>query len=319
MLNLDALLPMHLRLSHDGTILSAGPTLRKMLGAGRDFDRCFLIDRALPEGSGRDGLIARVLRGGRVFLRLRANPSISLPGHGIAIDDGVLINLGFGIALVEAVRHYALTDADFAPSDLAMEFLFIHEANQAVMGELARANRRLEEAREAAETLALTDPLTGLLNRRGFEAALEMAARNAPATPFALAQMDLDYFKEVNDRHGHAAGDEVLQYVAQILRTETRAADRVARIGGDEFLLLLVGPGSATDLQAMGQRVIARIERPIELENAACHVSASIGFSQSCDYLTIDTAQMLADADAALYAAKESGRGAARLASRGMA
>ncbi|WP_343039701.1 GGDEF domain-containing protein [Paracoccus limosus] len=313
-LALDALLPMHLQLCPGGQIRSVGPTLARMLGGARDFDRCFIVDR--PTGEGRAGVVARVLQGGRVFLRLRDAPAITLRGHGVALGDGLLMNLGFGIALVEAVRHFSLTDADFAPADLAMEFLFIYEANRAVMGELARANRRLEEAREAAEALALTDPLTGLLNRRGFEAALEVAARNAAAVPFALGQIDLDRFKDVNDQHGHAAGDEVLQHVAQILRGATRATDRVARTGGDEFLLLLTGSTRAGDLENLGRRIIHRIESPIETADALCQISASIGFSQSRDYPTLDTARMLADADAALYAVKESGRGAVRLASQ---
>ena len=308
----DRLLPMHLRLCPEGHIRSAGPTLARILGDERDFDRCFIVDR--PAGESRAGVVARVLQGGRVFLRLRNTPTVTLRGHGVALSDGLLMNLGFGISLVEAVRQFSLTDADFAPADLAMEFLFIHEANRAVMGELARANRRLDEAREAAQALALTDPLTGLLNRRGFEAALEMAARNAANVPFALAQIDLDHFKEVNDSHGHAAGDEVLQHVAQILRGETRASDRVARTGGDEFLLLLTGSSRASDLENLGRRIIRRIERPIELADATCHVSASIGFSQSRHYADLDVGRMLADADAALYAVKESGRGAIRLA-----
>lgn len=312
--DLDALLPMHLRLSNTGRIVSAGPTLRKMIGPSACPETCFLIERPRVEAAGWIGLADHVTQGARVFLRLCAAPHISLRGHGIAFQDGVLMNLGFGISLVEAVHHFSLTDADFVASDLAMEFLFIHEANRAVMGELGRANRRLEEAREAAETLALTDPLTGLLNRRGFEAVLEQAARNAAIAPFSLAQMDLDHFKQVNDRHGHAAGDEVLQHVAQILRSEMRAADRIARIGGDEFLILLAGPGSADDLAGLGRRVIRRIERPIELADAICQVSASIGFSRSSDYVLVDTAQMLADADAALYAVKQNGRGASRLA-----
>lgn len=310
-LALDRLLPMHLRLCPQGHIQSVGPTLARILGAERDFDRCFIIDR--PAGESRAGLVTRVLQGGRVFLRLRETPGVTLRGHGVALSDGLLMNLGFGISLVEAVRQFSLTDADFAPADLAMEFLFIHEANRAVMGELARANRRLEEAREAAQALALTDPLTGLLNRRGFQAALDLAARNAATVPFALAQIDLDHFKEVNDTYGHAAGDEVLQHAAQILRSETRAGDRVARAGGDEFLLLLTGSSRASDLENLGRRIIHRIEQPIELADAVCHVSASIGFSQSHHYADMDVARMLADADAALYSVKQSGRGAIRL------
>lgn len=310
--DLDVLLPMHLQLSASGRIVSAGPTLRKIIGDATCPMTCFLIEGPCQDAAAWSELTARATGGSRIFLRLHAAPGISLRGHGIPFRGGVLMNLGFGISLVEAVRHFSLTDADFVASDLAMEFLFIHEANHAVMGELGRANRRLDEAREAAETLALTDPLTGLLNRRGFEAVLEQAVRNAATAPFSLVQMDLDHFKQVNDTHGHSAGDEVLQHVAQILRSETRAADRIARSGGDEFLLLLPGPGRAEDLAGLGRRIICRIEQPIELAAVICHVSASIGFSQSRDYKILDPAQMLSDADAALYSVKQNGRGAIR-------
>ena len=227
------------------------------------------------------------------------------------------MNLGFGITLAQAIRSFSLTDADFAPADLAMEFLFLHEANQAVLAELGRANRRLEAAFEAAETRSMTDPLTGLLNRRGFELALQAAWRNAGAVPFALAQLDLDFFKQVNDIHGHAAGDDVLRHVAQILRTETRSADRVARTGGDEFLLLLMRPGGAEQLLGLSRRIIRRIEEPIPAGDALCRVSASLGFVRSAEHALSDPDAMLAAADAALYEAKRAGRGMARAASPG--
>ena len=314
---LDRILPMHIHLAHDGAIRSAGPTMRKLIGPAATFEECLSFERPRPGRRGIADLLRRVDRAGRLILRVREDPMVTLRGHAVPLPDGVLFQLGFGITLVHAVRRYGLTDADFAPSDLVMEFLFLHEANRAVMGELGRASRRLEEAREAAENLALTDPLTGLLNRRGFELALEAALRAAPGTPFALGQLDLDFFKEVNDRHGHAAGDEVLQRVAQILRTETRATDRIARTGGDEFLLLLSGSGSDGDLEALGRRIIRRIEMPIELDDGiTCAVSASIGFSRSADHPTLDAAEMLAEADRALYMVKKAGRSNALLARR---
>lgn len=311
---IDAMMPMHLRLTRDGRILSAGPILRKMLSGTADFDSAFIVERSNAAQNDVAAVLGRVAAGGRIFLRLRADPMVTLRGHGAFTPDGVLLNFGFGITLAVAVRRFGLTDADFAPSDLAMEFLFVHEANQAVMGELARANHRLAEAREAAETLALTDPLTGLANRRAFSAALDLAIRNAATSPFALAQMDLDYFKQVNDRHGHAAGDQVLQHVAQILRLETRAVDRVGRIGGDEFLLLLHGPSSASDLENLARRIIRKIEEPVDFSSFSCRISASMGFSQSRHYDMPDATRMLADADLALYRAKEAGRGQAQLA-----
>lgn len=303
-IDLGAMLPMHLVFTAGGGIVSAGRTLRKLIGPARHLDDAFLFERPSGFGAEAPRLARRVEDGARVLLRLRAHPGISLRGAGGAIEEGVLIDLGFGMSLVRAVRLFNLDDSDFAASGLAPEMLFLHEANRAAMEELARTNHRLEEARASAANLAATDPLTGLLNRRGFQAALEQALRNAPAQPFALVQLDLDDFKLVNDRHGHAAGDLVLQTVARILQDETRATDRVSRTGGDEFQLILTGRATGTELEEIGRRIAASIRRPIAYEGATLSVSASIGFSRSGDFRDGGPAGMMEAADAALYRAK---------------
>lgn len=314
---LAALLPMHLLVTDRGEIRSAGSTLAKLIGGHAQFETCFAPVHLHGDGGDFGQIAPRIRAGQRLTLRLRDHPTILLRGHGAGWRGGFVMNLGFGITLAPAIRAFSLTDADFAPADLAMEFLFLHEANQAVLAELGRANRRLEEAFEQAEIRSMTDPLTGLLNRRGFELALEGALRNATAVPFALAQLDLDFFKQVNDVHGHAAGDDVLRHVAQILRTETRAADRVARTGGDEFLLLLSRPGGPEQLLGLSRRIIRRIEEPIPAGDALCRVSASLGFVRSAEHGPTDPEAMLARADAALYEAKRAGRGTARVAGQG--
>src|SRR5690606_25524563 len=129
----------------------------------------------------------------------------------------------FGIAAAEAVRRHALSNADFAPTDLTVELLYLTEVKAAVMSELAALNQRLQDSRREAEAQALTDPLTGLANRRAFEKglaeAVDMARRGQG---FVLMHLDLDYFKTVNDTLGYAAGDHVLAEVAHALRAETR-------------------------------------------------------------------------------------------------
>ncbi len=312
--SLAMLLPMSLQVLPDGAITLAGVTLRKMMGAGARFDEVFTIDRPrhLPEGFG--SLLAAVGNGQRIFLRLRKHSRTVLRGHGVSLGhDGVLLNLGFGIGLTEAVREFALTDADFAPSELAMELLFLHEANAAVQQQLAKFTHQLEEARLAAQEQAYTDPLTGLYNRRGLEVTLSLASRNLQSLPFAIAHLDLDHFKQVNDRFGHPAGDAVLQHVARILREETRASDTSVRLGGDEFALILPLTCSDRDLVRLAQRIIARIEQPITVAGRAISISASIGITESHYYRAPEAAQMLSDADSALYIAKFSGRGRAVL------
>lgn len=311
---LGALLPMHLWVGPQAGIVSAGPALRRLIGEADTLSEALTPERRVelsPAGLPVPG------EDGRIFMRLVAHPATILRGNAVALPDGgLLMNLGFGIGLADAVRRHNLTERDFAASDLAMELLFLHEANAAILGELSRSNLRLEEARQAAETQAFTDPLTGLYNRRGLEIALELALRGAqlgqdagnPAG-FALLHIDLDYFKEINDRYGHGAGDDMLREVARKLRAATRADDTVARIGGDEFIVILPAMIDEDRLRALGRRIIDSIETPVLLGEVYCHVSASIGVAISSRYAMPDSDRMMDDADRALYAAKGAGRG----------
>lgn len=316
--HLSALMPMHLRLDSTGAIAGAGSTMRQMLRPQMlHFDDAFFLTRPACETTSIATLAMAGKTGQRVFLRSRDDAGLTLRGHVILLDQGeLLINAGFGIGLADAVRKLALTERDFAPGDLAMELLFLHEANWAVMSELARFNRHLDEAREVAEAQAFTDPLTGLLNWRGLDLGLSAAicddhlARTQRASSgFALMHLDLDFFKAVNDELGHAAGDAVLQAVAGVLRGATRANDAVARVGGDEFVLLLAGMTATGPLHQLAKRVIDGIEQPILVDGATCRVSASVGIARSSDYDDIDPKTIQADADAALYASKRAGRG----------
>lgn len=308
-----ALMPMHLHVDAAGRILSAGPTLRRLVGEAASFDGAFEVIGQAPAGP-----LFRLAEAERVFLRTRIQPAQILRGRAMGLPDGGLVfNLGLGIGLVEAIRRFDLTDRDFAPADLAMEFLFLHEANSAMTQELSRANRRLEDARSRAEAEAFTDPLTGLYNRRGldlaFEALRQGTLHSAPHH-FALVVMDLDHFKALNDSRGHAAGDAMLRHVAAGLRAITRGIDTLSRIGGDEFVLLLPRLCDPAALKAMGRRIIAQIERPTEIGGEMCRVSASLGIAISSRYRRISRDRMEGDADAALYAAKHAGRGCTRIA-----
>ncbi len=239
---LSSLMPMHLLLSLDGRVIHAGPTLVRVLDApdliGTRFEDLFDV-RAPGGATTVEEVLARA--GHRFRLVPRNRSRIGLRGVGVRLPggEGVLLNLSFGIDLIAAVREFGLTDADFAATDLAMELLYLAEANAAVTRELRGLNLRLEGARIAAEEDALTDPLTGLRNRRAADLFLDQLC--ASGAPFGLLQMDLDFFKAVNDTLGHAAGDFVLETVGAILRAHTRAEDCVARIGGDEFLVILPG------------------------------------------------------------------------------
>jgi diguanylate cyclase (GGDEF)-like protein len=234
-------------------------------------------------------------------------------GMRVSGGDQVLINLSFGIDLIAAVREFALTDADFAATELAMELLYLAEANAAVTRELRGLNLRLEGARLAAEEEAMTDPLTGLRNRRAADLFLERLCD--AGAPFGLLHLDLDFFKAVNDSLGHAAGDFVLEQVGSILRDEIRAEDCAARIGGDEFVVIVSRNADPAVLVGIAERIIARVSQPLSHEGAECRVSASVGIVRSVDMAAADPTRILAAADRALYAAKHAGRSRAVLLS----
>jgi diguanylate cyclase (GGDEF)-like protein len=156
---------------------------------------------------------------------------------------------------------------------------------------------------------ALHDPLTGLANRVGFEQALAEAmieAGNRGQT-VALALLDLDRFKQINDTLGHAAGDQLLKEVATRLRDCMRPSDTVARLGGDEFVLVLPNIDYPDGALTVARKVIAQVAQPVQLEGQTVAVTVSIGISAFPRDGT-DAAALLKCADAAMYRAKSAGR-----------
>lgn len=311
---LARLMPMHLALDGRGRIRSAGPTLARIAAPAALIGRRFaaLFDMRRPQGVAR---IADLLAqpDDRLQLALRDRPDVTLRGVAVPMGPGkgALLNLSFGIGVIEAVGRHDLTEADFAPTDLTVELLYLYEAKTAVLDELRDVNARLHGAKTVAEEQALTDPLTGLRNRRALDGAL--AAALAAGRPFGLMHLDLDGFKAVNDSLGHAAGDHVLEQVARILRRETRPGDTVARLGGDEFVILLPGMEDAARLIDRAERLIAALSAPIRWQEQTCHIGGSIGLVLQGAAPSRDSAALLADADLALYAAKRAGRGRAVL------
>jgi diguanylate cyclase len=319
---LSALMPMHLWVGRAGDIRSVGSTLQKVCAGGicpgQAFAAHFRILRphSMP---GSDSL--GVTAGRRLHLAPVARPETIMRGHGVDLGggQGLLLNLSFGINAIRAVREHALSSADFAVTDLTVELLYLAEAKTAVMAELNALNRRIDGARHVAETQAQTDALTGLANRRAYEGALAAAiSASGRGTAFALVHLDLDYFKAVNDRLGHAAGDAVLTAVAQVLRQETRQHDLVARIGGDEFVLILSAPATEDMVRGIGRRIIAALEKPIPVEGAVARISGSLGATFSTLYADPAGEQMQADADTALYMSKRMGRGRTTIFAPGM-
>jgi len=306
---LDVLCPMHVQLDDAGRIAHAGPTLQKLYPDISLVGECFLevFKLARPKRvTTMDDLIATA--GQKLHLKKTTDPQTGLKGVLVPLpnEGGAIVNLGFGISILDAVSDYDLNAADFAATDLTIEMLYLVEAKSAAMEASRKLNLRLQGAMIAAEEQAFTDTLTGLKNRRALEHILPRMVNDC--TQFGLMQVDLDFFKEVNDTRGHAAGDAVLQHVARVLVESSRDDDCVARVGGDEFVLVFHG---IVDLEILGRianRIIAEVERPVPFRDATCKVSASVGISVYDGSGDTDMDQLLAQADTALYASKHAGR-----------
>jgi len=155
---------------------------------------------------------------------------------------------------------------------------------------------------------ALHDALTGLANRRLFVERLEAAvAECAPGDAVGVLYLDLDGFKAVNDTLGHAAGDELLCRVADLLGRGVRPGDTVARLGGDEFAVVCTGAGGPADAQAVGARLLQALAAPVVLEGGQARVGASIGVALGAAGASAEG--LLRAADAAMYEAKRAGKG----------
>lgn len=177
---------------------------------------------------------------------------------------------------------------------------------------LRMSNAQLQVANEELRQRAFADPLTQLPNRLLLEdrlrtamARLERSNHLSVQERVAVLFVDLDGFKPINDSFGHAAGDEILLGVAQRLKEQSRASDTVARVGGDEFLLLLEDVRGLDDCLQVAHRVLHALTQSFEVMGKKLHISGSIGVAMFPDHS--NAKQLLAHADAAMYEAKRKG------------
>ena len=200
----------------------------------------------------------------------------------------------------------------------AMDFLVKAEFTPRMLARSVRYAIKLGDTLEQLRLLATRDPLTGLRNRREFERLLadewQRCARFQ--RPFALVVADIDHFKKVNDTHGHQAGDAVLRHVASLLSGQLRTVDHLARVGGEEFAIIMVETG-AKDAQETIQRLLVLLaESPCALPDSADAVSVTISAGIAMMPEDADTTQALFEAaDKALYTAKRTGRNRVIMAS----
>lgn len=214
-----------------------------------------------------------------------------------------LVNGGRAIAAAlhgVAEATYMTTDRVHALSMLTLVPLFSAWNMALLLMSAERGQRALAQA-------AQTDGLTGALNRDGFRVQagrrLERARQAQPALRLLL--IDMDHFKAINDRGGHAAGDAVLRLLAQVARTELRVTDLLGRYGGDEFAALIEA-GSSHQAEAIGRRLCAAFAKAADNSVPGVHPTLSIGIAAFEPWMTLDI--LLSRADSALYRAKTSGR-----------
>lgn len=170
-------------------------------------------------------------------------------------------------------------------------------------------NSELEAAKERIEHNALHDSLTGLPNRRYLDEALRQCAEKgfAGSGTVALLHIDLDRFKQINDTLGHAAGDAMLIHASKVLRSTCQDTDFVARIGGDEFVVLSSNSFGEEGLARLASRLVEAMRKPVIHEGHECRFGISVGIA-TATVPEIDVKQLLINADIALYRAKDRGR-----------
>ena len=227
----------------------------------------------------------------------------------------------FGIAI--PLLHSAVFLAPAAlilmvPTRMSIDGLFTLFAFETVIYVIGTAFIVVVMANERValmhKTAAMTDPLTGLFNRRAFlEAAdLLIAKRADKSLPVSVLLFDLDHFKSINDRFGHAAGDNTIKVFAKIAAANLRASDVICRFGGEEFAAIM--PGSSTDASIVAERLrVAFQNAGSEILNHKVGVTVSIGVATAIPPVQFDA--LLAQADAALYRAKSNGRNRTEFAS----
>lgn len=286
-----------LMVDEDGTIVLANTAAEKLLRYGKEALVGSSVDRLVPDSA----------RGRHPKLRsgFQAYPTPRPIGHGrdlsVIRSDGEVVSVEIGLNPV------TLDGAFLA----VVSLVDITERNRS-RDRIQGLAQKLREANEGLEKLAVTDALTGLWNRRKFfeEAQRLLGVLQETGGPCSLLILDLDDFKGLNDTFGHPAGDEVLKQVAQLMKETRQSADIVARLGGEEFIVMMPG-AEAVGAVRVAERLRASIEgHPWQLRA----LTASVGVATLRDPGKRGTptsaliSGMLRAADLALYASKEGGR-----------
>jgi diguanylate cyclase (GGDEF)-like protein len=266
----------------------------RRLAEGRDAGR-----QALQDGPGHDLRATALLHEELCLLEEQAGDLAAALQH----------HRQFHRLYSRAIRGEAMQRSAVAAVRLQAERLMAEAAAaQARALELSRDNATLAARVEAAARDAMTDSLTGLANRRQLDRLLQSLAlgRDARARPLALALVDVDHFKQINDRFGHAVGDDALRTLGMLLKRSTRGSDLAARYGGEEFLIVFDGADADLARRACERMRESVVRHPWSQLHPGLSVTVSVGVCGLTAPLSVE--QAIERADQALYRAKRTGR-----------
>ena len=307
---LDALFPMHVVLDRDGLITHIGPTLLKIMHrdlCGTSFFEAFVIKKPRSIKDLSDLISAQgrkvVILGKRTVgstVEFRCMPTKI--GN---CDEQLLIDFSFSANFVELVEELDLSSYDFKPNDFSLDLFYTIETQRTLVEDSHKLSLALEDSKKEAEEAANIDVLTGIANRRSLYRHLtQLLDADADESDRVLFHIDLDEFKSINDNFGHAAGDHVLKHTAAILKELSMQADFPARIGGDEFAMIVSGATSEAKIQMIANGIRARILSPIEFQGHVFQIGVSIGVVELRQYANETPDQLFSCSDIALYEAK---------------
>jgi diguanylate cyclase (GGDEF)-like protein len=270
---------------------------------------------------GADGFVAPIM------ISAPVTAAVFIGARATAISGvGVVLAI---VSLLYLERIGVVTEAPYAPETLEIAAIvmlsastgicaagvgYFAHAMQTQIRSLRDSQNRLVQASEQLNHLAHHDSLTGVANRQGLHRYLDhqLSSRSKSKTQIFLAHVDLDKFKSINDTYGHPVGDAVLKHAAEIMRAEFQGNSLVARVGGDEFVIVAILPkdSDSTGGQRVCDRLIKLLKAPVDANGIRCQTGASIGFVTAPRHAcSVDS--LMTDADLALYAAKRDGRGRA--------
>jgi diguanylate cyclase (GGDEF)-like protein len=267
----------------------------------------FIFTAILPHGLGgpetgtwKNGSILRIT--GICSVQIDAKIRASEPGTAVPRTFRVLMRSPADVTVVKKASWWT-------PGHMVVLLAVALAGTLAVLGWVVVLRKRIRESEERFRHMAQHDSLTGLATRLVLQDRLSMAMESAKRHRRGLAvlMLDLDKFKEINDKFGHLAGDEVLKVTANRLLESVRDSDTVARIGGDEFVILLPEFDSVPAVENIAGNLVATLSAPVQFEQSEMPISVSIGV---CVFRAdeFDPQQVLKDADTAMYLAKERGR-----------